>query len=237
MTASLAIATIDRRGVNEIYNALMGMIRDGAVEPGNRLPNERLLAAQLATSRTVLRDALLMLQRDGLVTRKVGSGTYLAERAPQIIEMQDARVEAHRGETPSLQEIVEARLLFEPAVVALAAAHASTQNYASLERQLQKLFDAPNWLDFKEAIYAFTRELYRASGNRFLLTIYEQMVLARRQVNFDGRETHSQVARLVRLHMHAELQSIAEAVKKGDQEQAEQRTRAHLLGMAASANL
>ena len=42
--------------------------------PGAKLPNERDLAQQLNTSRTAVRSALAMMDRQGLVLRRVGSG-------------------------------------------------------------------------------------------------------------------------------------------------------------------
>ena len=48
-----------------------------ALEVGERLPSERLLAEELGVSRTALRDRLMRLEAIGVVERRSGSGTYL----------------------------------------------------------------------------------------------------------------------------------------------------------------
>ncbi|HEY0700621.1 MAG TPA: GntR family transcriptional regulator [Micromonospora sp.] len=47
--------------------------------PGSRLPTERAMAEQLGVSRATVREALNRLERDGLVNRRQGDGTYVAE--------------------------------------------------------------------------------------------------------------------------------------------------------------
>ena len=62
-----------------------------------------------------------MLQKEGLVERKIGSGTYLSERAPQIIELKDAAVDMSPERSHDFLETLEARLLIEPSIAARAA--------------------------------------------------------------------------------------------------------------------
>lgn len=50
-----------------------------AATPGTSIPTERELAAQLATSRTTVRQALVELVAEGRLVRRQGSGTYVAE--------------------------------------------------------------------------------------------------------------------------------------------------------------
>ena len=53
----------------------------GVLGPGGKLPTERDLAGQLTAPRSEIRRALAGLERDGLITRHVGCGTFLAETA------------------------------------------------------------------------------------------------------------------------------------------------------------
>lgn len=57
---------------------LFGLIQDGKYQPGEQLPSEKELAAQLGISRPTLREALLNLEQDGLVVRRHGVGTFVA---------------------------------------------------------------------------------------------------------------------------------------------------------------
>ena len=114
-----AIATNDRATPSLVYRALLSSIRDGLMVPGAKLPNERELAQELNTSRTAVRSALAMMERQGLVSRRVGSGTYPDRRCD--LRLRPHGPDQHRQPRggPSFAEIVEGRLLFEPAMMHL----------------------------------------------------------------------------------------------------------------------
>ncbi|MDU8910645.1 GntR family transcriptional regulator [Aestuariicoccus sp. MJ-SS9] len=66
-----------------VYLLLRDIIVGGAVTPGSLLPGEQKLAAQHGVSRVTIRRALEALEADGLVERKVGSGTLVREPRPE----------------------------------------------------------------------------------------------------------------------------------------------------------
>ncbi len=225
---------MNHNGSFRVYDEILGLIRSGKISPGARMPNERRLAELQGASRTQVRDALLMLQKEGLVERKIGSGTYLAERAPQIIEMEDAGVDLSAGQSHDFQETLEARLLIEPAVAAKAATAGTENLMQALADAAEETLKAVDWLAFKEAIYAFSRLYYEAAGNEFLLWTFDQILLARRRSNFDGHQQHAHVAELVRRHVHEQLRAIAAAIASRDPTRAEAEVRRYLIGLAAS---
>ncbi|QGG54883.1 GntR family transcriptional regulator [Paenibacillus sp. B01] len=55
-------------------------IQSGELEPGDKLPSEPALAKQFDVSRPTLREALKMLQREGVLLSRNGVGTYVNER-------------------------------------------------------------------------------------------------------------------------------------------------------------
>jgi GntR family transcriptional regulator len=57
---------------------LVGLVEDGTYQPGDQLPSEAELAAQLGISRSTLREALLNLEQEGVVIRRHGVGTFIA---------------------------------------------------------------------------------------------------------------------------------------------------------------
>lgn len=64
----------------EIHNTLRAKIEQGEWPTKHRLPPERDLAAQFDVSRMTLRQAIATLVDEGLLERRVGSGTYVAEK-------------------------------------------------------------------------------------------------------------------------------------------------------------
>jgi len=65
-----------------IYEALLGEIQSGLYKPGERLPSEAVLCERFQASRITVAKAFQSLQRDHLVTRRPGSGTYV-QQPPQ----------------------------------------------------------------------------------------------------------------------------------------------------------
>jgi DNA-binding FadR family transcriptional regulator len=223
--------------VSQIHGDLMQAVRQGRFAPGSRLPNERQLAGHYRTSRQQIRDALLIMQEAGLVTRKVGSGTYLAEDAPRIIERLDADVDVNARHDHSFLETIEARLILEPGVAALATRNITPPNLAALNQALEDIRTASSWLEYKSRIYIFARAYYIASGNAFLLWTFDQILKARQDHKFDGHRESGVVAEIVRKHSYEQLYTIYEAIASGDEARAERVTRNYLIGIAASSGL
>jgi GntR family transcriptional repressor for pyruvate dehydrogenase complex len=216
-----------------IYAELMREIRGGRFLPGAQLPNERKLAERFGVSRQQVRDALLILSETDLILRKVGSGTWLSENAPQIIERLDAEVATDAGNEHSLFETIEARLIFEPEVAAMAARHVTELHVAALREALEAVREAASWTDFKSRIYQFSRAYYVAAENSFLLWTFDQIVKARSDHKLVGHRENSEVADIVRNHSYEQLAQIYRAVADGDAIRAETVTRNYLIGIAA----
>jgi len=64
---------------DRVAEQLRSMIIDGELRPGARLSTEPDLATALSVSRSTLRSALDRLERDGLIVRKRGIGTFVAQ--------------------------------------------------------------------------------------------------------------------------------------------------------------
>ncbi|MFI0737918.1 GntR family transcriptional regulator [Streptomyces sp. NPDC021100] len=67
-----------------IVDELRHRIRSGTYRIGERLPSEEALAAAFDVGRPTLRDALEVLQAEGLLKRRHGSGTYVTRPRPPI---------------------------------------------------------------------------------------------------------------------------------------------------------
>ncbi len=63
----------------QIMDSLIDQIENGQLKPGEKLPSERDLSLQLGVSRMTVRRAINDLVTNGLVYRRQGSGTFVAE--------------------------------------------------------------------------------------------------------------------------------------------------------------
>lgn len=59
------------------YEAISGWLKEGRYKPGDKLPGENILAEQLQVSRGTLRQAMLLLQEDGLIANHQGKGNIV----------------------------------------------------------------------------------------------------------------------------------------------------------------
>lgn len=67
----------------QVANSLRALISEGKLEQSGFLPSERTLSEQIGASRVTIRKAIEQLVEEGLLERRQGSGTYLANRIEQ----------------------------------------------------------------------------------------------------------------------------------------------------------
>jgi DNA-binding FadR family transcriptional regulator len=116
----------------------------------------------------------------------VGRGTFVAETI-----LANGNVASHESaQNYPLSELLEARLLFEPQLAALAAERATDADLLSLTGHLEALRSAGSWVEFKEAKYALHMSIARASRNRFLEHVFEQIVASRRREGWVRPASH-----------------------------------------------
>ncbi|MCB4771586.1 GntR family transcriptional regulator [Ancylobacter sp. Lp-2] len=161
-----------------IYRSLKDRIVGGGFPPGTRLPTERALAERFNAARNTVRKTMNRLVSEGLVIRHVGRGSFVADAV--------AGDNATGGtqEHYRLSELLEARLLFEPRLAELAVERATEAELIGLTSHLEALSSAQSWVDFKEAKYALHLAIARASKNRFLEHVFEQIVASRRKAGW-----------------------------------------------------
>jgi len=144
-------------------------ILDGEMSPGEMLPAERLLAEQSSLSRTSVREALRILEIEGLVSTKPGRNGGTIVRRP------DADAVAHsfdvfiRGRRVRFRAVLEAREQIEPICAELAAGRRTDEELARLEAATAAVEDARDHVpDFLSANVDWHLEIARASGNELL---------------------------------------------------------------------
>lgn len=113
----------------EVAAYLEREIASRGLKPGDKLPPERDLAAQLAVSRATVRTALQDLESKHLVDRTPGRGTIVAQPPAPVSELY-ARL---AGVGQAQQDVAELRGSLEPLVAELAAVRASAADLIQLQ--------------------------------------------------------------------------------------------------------
>jgi len=162
-------APLERRKLyQEIVERLLQRIHAGEFEAGAALPSERQLMEQYAVGRPAVREALLTLQRMGLISITHGDRTRLNQVSADTAVEQVREVARYLLETSpgTLEHLKQARLFFEVGMVCMAAERATDADIerlrATLEEHRAALKDHAHFLA-KDV--AFHRTIAAISGN------------------------------------------------------------------------
>lgn len=141
------------------------LMSEGVLKPGTRLPPERELAGNFGVARSSLRQALKVLEIMGVITQKVGDGSYLNPDASAVLSVPMEFLLLL--DDISLQELTEMRLMVEPAMAALAAERATAADIAQLRQSIQDLETSKkDRIKLVTADLRFHRSIAEATGNR-----------------------------------------------------------------------
>jgi DNA-binding FadR family transcriptional regulator len=148
-----------------VVERLRRSIALGMVAPGERLPPERTLAARLGVSRVTVREALRVLQGEGLIVTKRGGhggavvmpGTVSAEASGP-----EAEIRAH------IEQIFEYRLAVEAMAARLAAERRTDDNLEALAACQDALVSSEGTGGFRRVDSTFHLAVADASRNRWL---------------------------------------------------------------------
>ena len=154
---------------HNVTAAIGGDICGGRFAPGSVLPRESDLCATYGVSRTVIRESLKVLETKGLVRGRPRVGTLVCDRSEWNVL--DAQILDWMGpgvlSAELLGSILEPRRTVEPAAAFLAAARATAQEIADLERACDDMGAAEGDLEaFTAADARFHETLLKASHNQ-----------------------------------------------------------------------
>ena len=183
------------------------------------MPSEARLVEELGISRARLRGLLKTLEKEGLIWRHVGKGTFIGERSltTELTSMPEIL-------TPP--EAFEARLVIEPQIAALAARRATPGQIEEMWRcleQMQQLDDFDQWAVWDERLH---RLVAKAAGNKLLLAVYDTI---RESAPSGMRNIITRVfSSATRSESNIEHQRYIEAIAKHDPQSAESFMKTHL---------
>ncbi|MDW5267676.1 MULTISPECIES: FadR/GntR family transcriptional regulator [Acidobacteriaceae] len=141
------------------------MLSDGVLKPGTKLPSERELATHFKVARSSLRQALKVLEIMGVITQKVGDGSYLNRDASSVLAVPMEFL--FLLDDTSIRELTELRFMIEPALAAKAAERANSDDIALLRQSITDLEHSDcDRVKLVASDLLFHRAIFQASGNR-----------------------------------------------------------------------
>lgn len=202
---------------------LRGYLIDGDFEAGCKLPPERRLSEELGLPRASLRKALDILERENVIHRHVGRGTFVSDgHSPTDTS---SLIALGRNLTP--MRMMRARSTIEPALAREAALQASGDALRRIRAAMERAHSASNWSDYEAHDDLFHRAIAEASDNPLLLTLFDQLNQVRRAVAW-GSVTR-QTPKPARSHSSfGEHENILIGIESRDPAAAEEAMRLHL---------
>jgi DNA-binding FadR family transcriptional regulator len=196
--------------------------RDGTLGPGAKLPPERDLVARWGVPRSEIRRAMAVIEREGLVVRHVGRGTF---RAGSTAPMLPAAAQASADTTPA--EIMQVRQMLEPQVAMLAARLATQADLDRISDCLAAGGAAVDAAEFEEWDTRLHRGIAIAAHNGLLMNLVDVMNSARALPIWGSLKRRTSTAAL-RACYHEEHTAIVDALRDRDPHGAAAAMRGHL---------
>jgi len=192
-------------------NAIVAGISAGALLPGQRII-ETELASLLKMSRVPLREALKILETQGIVEG-------IPHRGTRVATFDDLRV----------NQICQARVALERLAL-VDAAPICKENHGALARldqiiiDMERLAERLEWIEISKADLSFHREICRLSGNAIIATLWE--TLARHVLIVFGHEIRDERDAKVLGPQHRRLRDL---LANGDVDKLHQEIEDHIL--------
>ena len=152
---------------------MLRRILSGELKPGERLPNERELAARMGISRTSVNHGILELESMGFVEIQPRQGTVVTDyrkyQTPQTLAalMNYGSIELDH---PLFRDLMDTRRLLEKECARLACTQAYPATLDKMQCQVGRMLAGPEFA--ADAQYLFHYELMKASGNSVYSMIF-----------------------------------------------------------------
>ncbi|CAI8381100.1 MAG: HTH-type transcriptional regulator LutR [Polaribacter sejongensis] len=180
MNLEVLTKTENQKVQNLIIIGIRDLINYKNLEPGEKLPSERMLSEKFNVSRSNIREAIRKLEFYGLLKSIPQSGTFVANIG--VIALNGMIEDILRLDEPDFKSLVETRILLELKTVRLAALRRTDEDLV----QLREALDAYNVkvLNGKDAVQEdllFHLAIAKASGNStmntFMLSITPEIII------------------------------------------------------------
>lgn len=207
---------------NFALGRLRSLLEEESFGADQRLPPERVLAAEIGIGRRALRRALEVLEAEGRIWRHQGKGTFLG---PRPAEPQTNLQELSKRTNPL--EVMDVRLEIEPALARLAALRASNGDIARLLRLAEKTASSSDADSYELWDSALHRAIAEAAGNSLLLAIFDMVDRIRLDTNWRLLRERARTGEWQQIHLD-QHRRVVTAIAQREAHASEQAMREHL---------
>ncbi|MDE1994068.1 MAG: FadR family transcriptional regulator [Rhizobiaceae bacterium] len=208
---------------------LRGLLGSDSLEADGKLPTERALSEMFGVSRRAIRRALEVLEAEGRIWRRQGSGTYAGQRPDDWSQHVGSLIAG-----TNLMEIMEVRLRIEPQLAQLAAMRAKPDDIDRMYELTKKIFNSSD-ADSRELWDgALHRLIAQSAGNQFFLTIFDVINHVRQDEAWQTIRELARNTNRTRPISYAQHVTIIDAIAARDPMKAAEAMRTHLLMLQES---
>jgi GntR family transcriptional repressor for pyruvate dehydrogenase complex len=222
---SVPIDPIARRKTYELVaERLVALIGDRSFQPGDQLPTERELTASFHVGRSSVREALRMLESQGVI-RSVNGGAFVIADAAYPLNS-SLRLLLTLDESTRIHDVIELRSILECETAALAAERHGPEHLTRMDEAIEEMtkgLEEPEGDLFIDADLRFHLAVAEATGNRVLLHSMHAVRDVIRRMLMTVFNLPGSAARAVEEH-----RAVRAAIAAGDPSSARDEMRAHL---------
>jgi len=211
---------------DEAIEKIKERIVSGVLHPGDRLPREADLAADLGISRNSLREAVGALSLMNILDVRQGDGTYVSSLKPNLLlEALSFILECRQDD--SVLHFLEVRRILEPYSAAMAAARITSAEVSELRQHTAAVSSDTPIDDLVQYDLEFHARVAMCSGNPVLAALIKNMSGATTRVRiWRGVTQADTLTRTISEHS-----AIIDALADGEPEIASARTVVHIAGV------
>lgn len=222
---SVPIDPIARRKTYELVaERLVALIGDRSFQSGDQLPTERELTASFQVGRSSVREALRMLESQGVI-RSLNGGAFVVADAASPLNS-SLRLLLTLDESSRLHDVIELRSILECEAAALAAERHGPEHLTRMDEAIEEMtkgLEEPEGDAFIDADLRFHLAVAEATGNRVLLHSMQAVRDVIRRMLMTVFNLPGSAVRAVEEH-----HSVRAAIAAGDPSRARDEMRAHL---------
>jgi DNA-binding FadR family transcriptional regulator len=215
----------ERGNAVKVRIALERDLRSHRWQDGDKLPTERDLSAQYGVARNTVRRALRALEKEKLITRHVGRGTF---KSSDRIRTRTDPFEIDSIEELSPADVIGCRLIFEPGLVSLVVERATKADFDRMVECLKRTEASASLAEFEHWDAALHEAIAVATHNHAVISMSRSLAKVRQRAEWGVLKARGMTPDR-KSKLQKEHRAIVAALRNRDQSQAQISLRDHIL--------